>query len=103
MQTSNNDREPADKDIKTVPNEKVWKDKVRKLLGFLSSPRLQQDRKATETNPELLANVELDYIEEKMRLLYRTMIIKIIRNFEIWQISLLPNETFSALGNRVEA
>ena len=38
-----------------------------------------------------------------MRLFYRTMIIKIIRNFEIWQISLLPNETFSAFGNRVEA
>ena len=60
----NNKHEPSEKDIETVRNKWVSKDKVRKLLVFFLSPRLQQDWKATEPNPELLTNAEWDYLLE---------------------------------------
>ena len=37
------------------------KDKVRKLFGLCSSPHLQQDWKAAETNSELLTNAEWNF------------------------------------------
>ena len=40
---SNNNRELTEKDIDTIRNEWISKDKIRKLLGFFSSLRLQQD------------------------------------------------------------
>ena len=48
----NNEREPVEKHIKIMQNEWISKDKVRKLLGFFSSSRLQLDWKAVEPNPE---------------------------------------------------
>ena len=39
------------------------KDKVRKLLGLCSSPHLQQDWKAAETNSEPLTNAEWNFFE----------------------------------------
>ena len=49
---------------------------------FFSSPRLQQDWKAAEPNPELLTNAEMDYFLEKMRLYYKHSENQIIQNFE---------------------
>ena len=40
-------------------NEWISKDKVRKLLGFFSSLRLQQDWKAAESNPDILKNARI--------------------------------------------
>ena len=40
------------------------KDKVRKLLGFFSSLRLQQNWKVAESHPEILKNPEWDYFIE---------------------------------------
>ena len=53
---ASNDREIAEKDIEIIRNEWISKDKVRKLLGFFSSLRLQQDWKAAESNPDILKN-----------------------------------------------
>ena len=58
---SNNNRELTEKDIDTIRNEWISKDKVRKLLGFFSSLRLQQDWKAAESNPDILKNAGLLY------------------------------------------
>ena len=57
----NNERKLAEKDIEIMQNKWVSKDKVRKLLGFFSSPPLHQDQKAAESNPKFLANAEWDY------------------------------------------
>ena len=64
---SNSDRELSEKDIDTIRNEWISKDKVRKLLGFFSSLRLQQDWKVTESHTEILKNAEWDYFMERMR------------------------------------
>ena len=70
---------------------------------FFSSPRLQQDWKAAEPNPELLTNAEMDYFLEKLRLYYKHSENQIIQNFEFWQIANCSNETLSAFYNHVEA
>ena len=79
---SNSDRELSEKDIETVCNEWISKDKVRNLLGFFSSLRLQQDWKAAESNPEILKNAERDYFIERMRQYYKPTENQIIQNFE---------------------
>ena len=38
----------------TIRNEWISKDEVRKLLGFFSSLRLQQNWKVAESYPEIL-------------------------------------------------
>ena len=56
---------------------------------FFSSPRLQQDWKAAEPNPELLTNAKIDYFSEKMRLYYKhseNQLYKIL-NFDKLQIA----------------
>ena len=93
----------TEKDIDTIRNEWISKDKVWKLLGFFSSLRLQQGWKAAESNPDILKNAEWDYCIERMRQYYKPTENHIIRNFEFRQIMQLPNETFRAFCNRVEA
>ena len=50
----NIDRELVEKDVETMRNEQVSKDKVRKQKSSFSSLRLQKDWKGAETNPEFL-------------------------------------------------
>ena len=100
---ASNDREIAEKDTEIIRNEWISKDKVRKLLGFFSSLHLQQDWKVAESNPDILKNAEWDYFIDRMRQYYKPTENQIIRNFEFRQILQLPNKTFSAFCNRVEA
>ena len=91
MKASNSDRELSEKDIDTIRNEWISRDKVRKLLGFFSSLRLQQDWEAAESNPDILKNAEWDYFIERMRQHYKPTENQIILNFEFRQIMQLPN------------
>ena len=95
--------ELSEKDIDTIHNKWISKDKVGKPLGFFLLLRLQQDWKAAELNPEILKNAEWDYFIEQMRQYYKPTENHIIQNFEFQQIMQLANETFGAFCNCVEA
>ena len=77
------------------------KDKVRRLLGFFSSPRMQQDWKAAKGT--LTNDVSWDAFLNAMRTYYKPTENHIIRNFEFRQLEQKSGETFSAFCNRVEA
>ena len=89
--------------IETIHQEWNSKDKVCKLLGFFATVRLQQDWKAAENNPSLLRDCPWKHFLQKMREYYKPTENFIIRNYEFCQLSQMPNETFSAFCNRVEA
>ena len=63
-----------------MQNEWVSKDKVRKLLGFFSSPPLHQDQKAAESNPKFLAKCCTGLFLETMRLYYKSTENQIIES-----------------------
>ena len=77
------------------------RDKVRKLLGFFASHRLQQDWKAAEpiaTNRDCT----WDHFKTQMRAYYKPTENTTLRNYEFRHLFQKPRETFSTFCNRVE-
>ena len=98
-----NDKAPTNDVIEEVRRQWISKDKVRKLLGFFATARPQQDWNVAETDQYLSQNSTWEDFLEKMRLYYKPTEHYIIRNYEFRQLTQLPNETFSAFCNRIEA
>ena len=84
--------------IEAKRQEWISKYKVRKLLGFFATVRLQQDWKAS-----LLIDFPWEHFLQKMREYFKSTENFIIRNYEFRQLSQMPNETFCAFCNRVKA
>ena len=95
--------EPDVNQLKSIRNDWISKDKVRKLLGFFASIRLQQDWNAAKENTNDGNNVKWDTFLTQMQAYYKPTENHIIRNYEFRQLSQKPGETFSAFCNRVEA
>ena len=85
----------------TIWNTVVSKDKVRKLLGFFATARLQQDWKAAEPDENSRNCTWKDFLK-KMRTYYKPTENTTLRNFEFHQLAQKPTETFSAFCNRCE-
>ena len=77
------------------------RDKVKKLLGFFSSHRLQQDWKAAESN-ENNRNCTWKHFVDSMRAYYKPTENSTLRNYEFRQLYQKPAEPFHAFCNRVE-
>ncbi len=76
-------------------------DKVRKLLGFFATQRLQQDWKAAE--PDTAArNCTWEQFKTKMKEYYKPTENTTLRNYEFRHIRQQSGETFNAFCNRVE-
>ena len=86
----------------TIRNEVVSRDKVRKLLGFFASIRLQQDWKAAEPTEETRNNCTWTDFLTKMRNFYKPTENSTLRNYEFRQLAQLPAETFAAFCSRIE-
>ena len=83
-----------------IRNELVARDKVRKLLGFFATVRLQQDWKAAEPVEANRDCTWKDFLK-KMRAYYKPTENTTLRNYEFRQLTQLPSETFSAFCNRI--
>ena len=77
------------------------RDKVRKLLGFFATLRLQQDWKAAEPN-ENNRNYTWKHFVDSMRAYYKPTENSTLRNYEFRQLYQKPAEPFHAFCNRVE-
>ena len=97
----NNDAVPTAAQKMAIRAAIISKDKVRKLLGFFASLRLQQDWKAAEP-AEADRNCSWAHFLAKMRAYYKPTENSTLRNFEFRNLSQLPAETFSAFANRIE-
>ena len=99
--SEHNDTDPTTAQKMALRLDLVSKDKVRKLLGFFATNRLQQDWKAAEP---VEANRRCTWAEflTKMRAYYKPTENSTLRNFEFRGLAQLPNETFSAFSNRIE-
>ena len=95
------DADPSAAQKLDIRKEIVAHDKVRKLLGFFATKRLQQDWKAAEP---IEANRDCTWTQflAKMRAYYKPTENSTLRNFEFRSLMQLPSETFSAFANRME-
>ena len=84
-----------------IRNDIIARDKVRKLLGFFATLRLQQDWKAAEPVAENRQCTWADFLK-KMRAYYKPTANATLRNYEFRQLFQRPSETFGAFCNRVE-
>ena len=100
--SENNDANPTAGQKLAIRNDVVSCDKVRKLLGFFATTRLQQDWKAAEPVEANRTNCTWVDFLAKMRQYYRPTENSTLRNFEFRQLTQLPSETFSAFCNRLE-
>ena len=94
--------EVPDKSKVQIRQSSKSKDKVRKLLGFFCSIRMQQDWKAAEPDADKRSGCTWDYFLSKMRAFYKPTENSTIRNFEFRQLVQNTNETFTAFCNRVQ-
>ena len=94
--------DPNDAQKDTTRNTWISINRVRKLLGFFATLRLQQDWKAAEADTAVRNNCTWDMFLQKMRAYYKPTENRIIRNFEFRQITQNRRETFNAFCNRVE-
>ena len=97
----NEDANPTAAQQVIIRDDLVSRDKVRKLLGFFATVRLQQDWKAAEPVEENRNCSWKDFLT-KMRGYYRPTENSTLRNYEFRQMTQLPTETFSAFCNRIE-
>ena len=83
---ANGDADPSAAQTKTLVNTIISKDKVRKLLGFFATVRLQQDWKAAEP---VATNRDCEWKDflKKMRDYYKPSENSTLRNYEFRQIS----------------
>ena len=95
------DADPSAAQKIIIRNNLISKDKVRKLLGFFSTLRFQQDWKAAEPT-EAERNCTWTAFLTKMRTYYKPTENTTLRNFEFRSLTQLPAETFSAFSNRIE-
>lgn len=95
----NND--PTAAQIIAIRNDIISKDKVRKLLGFFATMRLQQDWKAAEPIAEN-RNCTWKNFLQKMQAYYKPTENSTLRNYEFRQLAQLPSETFAAFCNRID-
>ena len=95
------DADPSAAEIITIRNNLISKDKVRKLLGFFSTLRFQQDWKAAEP-VEANRNCSWTAFLTKMRTYYKPTENSTLRNYKFRSLTQLPSETFSAFSNRIE-
>ena len=93
--------EPTAAQKLAMRNDFISKDKVRKLLGFFATLRLQQDWKAAEPE-EANRNCSWKDFLTKMRNYYKPTENSTLRNYEFHNLMQLPRETFGAFANRVE-
>ena len=102
-QPENRNKELTTDIIEAIRQEWISKGKIRKLLGFFDTIRLQQDWKAAENNPSLLIDCPRKHILQKMREYYKPTENVIIHNYDFRQLSQMLNESFCAFCNRAEA
>ena len=95
------DADPSAAQKIIIRNNLISKDKVRKLLGFFSTLRFQQDWKAAEPT-EAERNCTWAAFLTKMRTYYKPTENTTLRNFEFHSLTQLPAITFSAFSNLIE-
>ena len=79
------------------------KDKVKKVLGMFSSPRLSSDWEAAETNQQTRQKSTWDQFKTKMEAYYAPTENATLMNYQFRELIQKPNETFPSFCNRVES
>ena len=98
---NNDNADPSAAQTRAIIAEVKSRDKVRKLMGFFATVRLQQDWKVAE--PDAASRDCLwDAFLTKMRAFYKPTENSILRQYEFSQIAQFDGETFVAFCNRVE-
>ena len=102
FKTENADADPDFNEKQTLKNAVKSKDKVRKLLGFFATYRLQQDWKAAVPITANRDGSTWENFVETMRTYYKPTENSTLRNYEFRHLTQKSGESFSAFCNRIE-
>ena len=84
-----------------IRDEWMSKDKVAKVLGIFSSPRLNEDWEVAETEDAIRKKSKWEDFIRKMETFYKPTENITLKHFQFRSLTQNTNESFSAFCNRV--